>query len=210
MRVSHRAASEELARRDQVIAWLHRRHGPMRVPAPPRADQRFESLAHAIASQQLNGRAAASIWARVRARVDGPFTAPAVLAVPLTVWREAGLSGAKVASLVDLAEHVDDGRLSLERIGYADDEAVIARLTEIRGIGPWTAQMFLMFSLRRLDVWPTGDYGVRNGYGRAFNRGTMPSARELERLGDRFRPYRSVAAWYCWAAADDPEFGRYD
>lgn len=182
----------------------------MRVPNPPRADRRFESLANAIASQQLNGRAAASIWARVRARVDGPFTAPAVLAVPVTVWREAGLSAAKVTSLIDLAEHVDDGRLSLERIGYADDESVIARLTQVRGIGPWTAQMFLMFSLRRLDVWPTGDYGVRNGYGRAFNRGSMPSARELEGLGDRFRPYRSVAAWYCWAAADDPDLGRYD
>jgi 3-methyladenine DNA glycosylase/8-oxoguanine DNA glycosylase len=86
------------------------------------------------------------------------------------------------------------------------DNEVVSHLTSVRGIGPWTAQMFLMFSLRRLDVWPTGDYGVRIGYGKAFRRGVAPTAKELEPLGDRFRPYRSVVAWYCWAAADDPEF----
>lgn len=180
----------------------------MRLAAAPRAVHRFEALATAIASQQLNGRAAASIWARVRARVEGPFVADAVLDVPVEEWRAAGLSGAKVASLIDLAAHVASGRLRLEHIGRSDDATIIERLTAVRGVGPWTAQMFLMFSLRRLDVWPTGDFGVRTGYGRAFLGGAMPSAREMEALGDRFRPYRSVAAWYCWAAADDPEFTR--
>lgn len=206
MALSHRSASEELAARDAVVAGLVARHGPMRLSAAPPASHRFESLANAIASQQLNGRAAETIWARVRSHVDGPFTAEAVLRVPETSWREAGLSGAKTASLVDLAAHVADGRVQLERIGRLGDDEVVSHLTAVRGIGPWTAQMFLMFTLRRLDVWPTGDYGVRNGYGKAFNGGVMPSAKELEPLGDRFRPYRSVAAWYCWAAADDPEF----
>lgn len=206
MATSHRSASEELASRDSVLAGLVARHGPMRVsPAPP-ASHRFETLANAIASQQLNGRAAETIWGRVRRSVDGPFTPEAVLRVPKLAWREAGLSGAKTASLVDLAEHVADGRVHLDRIGRLSDDEVVAHLTSVRGIGPWTAQMFLMFTLRRLDVWPTGDYGVRNGYGKAFNGGVMPSAKELEPLGNRFRPYRSVAAWYCWAAADDPEF----
>jgi len=206
MATSHRSASEELAARDAVLAALVARHGPMRVSAAPPASRRFESLANAIASQQLNGRAAETIWGRVRGHVNGPFTAEAVLRVPETAWREAGLSGAKTASLVDLAEHVADGRVQLDRIGRLRDEEVLAHLTSVRGIGPWTAQMFLMFTLRRLDIWPTGDYGVRNGYGKAFHRGVMPTAKELEPLGDRFRPYRSVAAWYCWAAADDPEF----
>lgn len=206
MGVTHREAAEELARRDAVLAGLVARHGPMRVPAAPPAARRFETLANAIASQQLHGRAAETIWARARSKIDGPFTAEAVLEVPLLAWRDAGLSGAKAASLIDLAEHVADGRVQLERIGRFDDAEVIVHLTAVRGIGPWTAQMFLMFTLRRLDVWPTGDFGVRSGYGRAFQGGVMPTARQLEPLGDRFRPYRSVAAWYCWAAADDPEF----
>ena len=206
MGITHRLAAEELARRDAVIADLVARHGPMRIAASPPATRRFETLANAIASQQLHGRAAETIWGRVRSLVDGPFTPDAVLVISPSLLRDAGLSGAKAASLIDLAEHVADGRVQLERIGRFSDDEVIAHLTSVRGIGPWTAQMFLMFTLRRLDVWPTGDFGVRNGYGRAFLQGVVPTARELEPLGDRFRPYRSVAAWYCWAAADDPDY----
>ena len=94
------------------------------------------------------------------------------------------------------------GDVSLERIGRLADEDVIDHLTQVRGIGRWTAQMFLIFNLRRLDVWPTGDYGVRAGYARAFGLAAMPDAKELEPLGDELRPYRSLAAWYCWRAAD--------
>ena len=206
MAVNHLTATEDLVQRDPVLADLVERHGPMRIGAAPPVAKRFETLANAIASQQLNGRAAQTIWGRVRDKVEGPFTADAVLAVPESSWRDAGLSGAKAASLIDLAEHVADGRIQLERVGRMSDNEVVSHLTSVRGIGPWTAQMFLMFSLRRLDVWPTGDYGVRIGYGKAFRRGVAPTAKELEPLGDRFRPYRSVVAWYCWAAADDPEF----
>ena len=205
MPVTHQVASQELARRDKVMRELVDRHGLMKIGAAPPVSKRFETLSNAIASQQLNGRAAASIWARVKGLIDGPFTAEAVRTVPVAQLREAGLSGAKCASLLDLAEQVSDGRVRLDRIGRSTDDEVVEHLVGVRGIGPWTAQMFLMFTLRRLDVWPAGDYGVRSGYGRAFNGGVMPSARELAPLGDRFAPYRSVAAWYCWAAADDPE-----
>ena len=206
MAANHLEATEVLVQRDPVLADLVERHGSMRIGVAPPVAKRFETLANSIASQQLNGRAAQTIWGRVRGTVEGPFTAEAVLAVPESLWRDAGLSGAKAASLIDLAEHVADGRVQLERVGRMSDSEVVSHLTAVRGIGPWTAQMFLMFSLRRLDVWPTGDYGVRMGYGQAFRRGVIPTAKELEPLGDRFRPYRSVVAWYCWAAADDPEF----
>lgn len=206
MSTPHRIASEELAKRDPIIAGLMARHGAMRLAAAPPASRRFETLASAIASQQLNGRAAETIWSRCRSLVDGTFIPESVVKVPVTSWRSAGLSGAKTASLLDLAEHVADGRLRLDRIGRLTDDEVVSQLTNVRGIGPWTAQMFLMFTLRRLDVWPTGDYGVRNGFRLAFNGGVMLTPKELEPMGDRFAPYRSVAAWYCWKAADDPEF----
>jgi DNA-3-methyladenine glycosylase II len=117
--------------------------------------------------------------------------------------RAVGLSANKTSSLRDLAVKVSDGtvELSARALTRQSDEEVTARLTAVRGIGPWTAHMFLLFQLRRLDVWPTGDFGVRRGYGLAW-KVPMPSARELEPLGDRYRPYRSIAAWYCWRAVE--------
>jgi len=205
MTISHTDASRALAERDAVMARLVARHGPMRISAAPRSAERFASLANAIASQQLNGRAAASIWQRVRECVGEPFSPEAVLTVPFGALRDAGLSGAKARSLLDLAEHVEDGRVRLDRIGRLDDDAVVEQLTQVRGIGPWTAQMFLLFTLRRLDVWPVGDFGVRSGYRRAYGLSELPDPRQLEQLGEGFRPYRSVATWYCWRAADDPD-----
>lgn len=124
-----------------------------------------------------------------------------LLALSEQALREVGLSGNKMASLRDLAAKVVDGSVVLSPRGLAreSDEEISARLTSVRGIGRWTAEMFLMFQLRRPDVWPTGDLAIRRGYGLAW-RIPMPSARELDLLGERFRPYRSVAAWYCWRA----------
>ena len=126
-----------------------------------------------------------------------------MLALSPEALRAVGLSANKAASLRDLATKALDGTVILapRRLARVSDEEVIARLSTVRGIGTWTAEMFLIFQLRRLDVWPTGDLGVRRGYGLAW-KVPMPSARELEPLGEPFRPYRSVVAWYCWRAAE--------
>jgi 3-methyladenine DNA glycosylase/8-oxoguanine DNA glycosylase len=195
-------ASLAVAAVSPVMARLHAEHGPYRPGRPERAGERFEGLANSITYQQLAGSAASVIWGRVRALVDGPFTPEAVAAVDIEALRGAGLSGAKARSIHDLAAHVADGRVRLERIGRRSDEAVIAELTQVWGIGTWTAQMFLMFTLRRLDVWPVGDLGVRAGWARAHDLAEVPGPAELEELGAVFRPYRSVAAWYCWRVAD--------
>ena len=136
---------------------------------------------------------------RLRRRVEPE----AVLALSDETLRSVGLSSAKARSLRDLASKVLDGTvvLSPRALARQSDDDVVARLSTVRGIGPWTAQMFLIFQLRRLDVWPVGDLGVRQGYGLAWNVPT-PSARELEPLGERYRPYRTVLTWYCWRAAE--------
>ena len=141
--------------------------------------------------------------ARRRAR-EAADSAEAVLRSDAADLRAAGLSGSKVASLVDLAEHAADGRLALEHMGRMRDQEVIDHLVHVRGIGPWSAQMFLMHSMWRLDVWPVGDFGVRAGFARAWSLGAQPSPAQLEVLGAPFAPYRSVVAWYCWRCADDP------
>lgn len=200
-RVSLSAAAGALAEQSDVMASLVTTYGPPRLSRPERQRDRFEALANAIVFQQLAGAAARAIWGRVRELVPGPFTAEAVVALSDEALRGAGLSGSKLASLRDLAEKVASGEVRLARIGRMSDEEVIDHLTVVRGIGTWTAQMFLIFTLRRLDVWPTGDLGVRAGYTRAFGLADVPSAKELEPLGEPFRPYRSIAAWYCWRAA---------
>jgi 3-methyladenine DNA glycosylase/8-oxoguanine DNA glycosylase len=196
------AAQVHLDGIDPVLDALIADHGPCRLPAPARAERRFVDLAESIAYQQLNGVAAATIWGRVAAVCDGDVTPAALLAVGEARLRSCGLSGAKTRSMLDLAGRVDAGELSLRRIGRLDDEAVIAALIPIWGIGRWTAQMFLMFTLGRLDVWPTGDYGVRAGYARAWGLDEHPSERDMADLGVRFAGARSLVAWYCWRAAD--------
>jgi len=180
----------------------------MRIRRAVPVAERFEALAQTIVYQQLAGRAAATIWERVTAIVPGPLTAETVLEVDPSELRGAGLSGAKTASVLDLAAHVVDGRLQLHRLGRMIDEEVIDHLVAVRGIGPWTAQMFLMHELGRLDVWPTGDLGVRTGFSLAFDLGELPSVGDMQRMGEMYRPFRSVLAWYCWRVADDPERGR--
>ena len=126
-----------------------------------------------------------------------------VLATPEPVLRSCGLSGSKTASILDLADKVAAGEVALERIGRLSDQDVVAHLTVVRGVGPWTAQMFLMSTLGRLDVWPVGDYGVRAGFARAWGLERVPAPTELESLGEPFRPWRSLVAWYCWRAVDE-------
>jgi DNA-3-methyladenine glycosylase II len=186
---------------DPVMARLVAANGPPEIRRRRTGHSRFEQLSEAICYQQLAGKAAEAIWGRVRGSVDGVFTAEAVLELGPDRLRAAGLSGAKTASLLDLAAKVDDGTVRLDRIGRLSDDAVVQHLVAVRGIGPWTAEMFLIFTLHRLDVWPVGDYGVRVGYARAYGLPDVPTARQLAPLGDRFRPYRTYAAWYCWRVA---------
>src|SRR5206468_2389376 len=157
-----------------------------------------------ILFQQLAGNAALAIYTRFLALFDGDGPTPeAVVAMPDDLLRSAGLSGSKAASIRDLAERVVDGRLALDGIARRKDEDVIERLITVRGIGRWTAEMFLMFTLGRLDVWPVDDYGVRVGYTRSHGLADLPKPKELGALGDVYRPWRSVAAWYCWRAVED-------
>ena len=155
-----------------------------------------------ICGQQLAGAAARAIHGRVVALFDGEVTPERVLAGSVEDLRAVGVSGAKAASIRDLAARVQSGEVALDRIARAKDEEIVRELVTVRGIGRWTAEMFLIFQLGRLDVWPVDDLGVRNGYGRIYGVDPPPSARELEPLGDSFRPYRSIAAWYCWRALD--------
>ncbi|HLI15258.1 MAG TPA: DNA-3-methyladenine glycosylase 2 family protein [Acidimicrobiales bacterium] len=196
---SLRAAAQLLSARDPVVAALLGALGPPRL-RPPQPSH-FAALVRAIVYQQLAGPAAAAIHGRLVGAL-GDVEPRAVLSASAAQLRAVGLSAGKVASLVDLARRVDEGTLvldsSLSRLG---DEEIVRRLSTVRGIGRWTAEMFLLFQLRRLDVWPTGDLGVRRGYGLAWGV-PMPPARQLEALGDRFRPYRSIVAWYCWRACE--------
>jgi DNA-3-methyladenine glycosylase II len=184
-----------------VIARLVAAAGPPRLRPPE--DSHFASLVRAIVYQQLAGRAAAAIHGRLLAALEEEPTPEALLALPPEAFRNAGLSANKTASLRDLAAKVADGTVVLSARGLAreSDDEIVARLSTVRGVGRWTAEMFLIFHLRRLDVWPVGDFGVRKGFGLAWGI-PMPSPRELAPLGDAFRPFRSVAAWYCWRAVE--------
>ena len=194
------AATKEVASRDPVLANLVRLAGPIQF-RPRSADGAFGALVRAIVFQQLAGAAAQAILGRVVATVGGQLTPEAVAAVPDEALRKAGLSGNKLLSLRDLSAKVMDGTVVLSASSRVSDDEMVARLVTVRGIGRWTAEMYLMFQLRRLDVWPVDDLGVRQGYGAAWGIAPPPTAKELMPLGDRFRPYRTIVARYCWEAA---------
>lgn len=196
------AAEAQLAFREPALAPLIGAAGPCPIGNGRRQRSHFEALARSIVFQQLAGSAARAIWERTRRIVGPPFTAPALLATGEDRLRSAGLSGAKTRALIDLADRVTSGDLRLGSIGRRTDDEIVVELSRVWGIGRWTAEMFLMFQLGRLDVWPTGDLGVRAGYGRIWQLDPLPAPADLEAEGDRFRPWRSVVAWYCWRAAD--------
>jgi DNA-3-methyladenine glycosylase II len=198
-RIALARAISEVASRDPVLSNLVALAGPL-AHRPRDPDGHFGMLVRAIVFQQLAGSAARAIHQRVRATVEGELTPAALAAVGDDRLRAAGLSANKLASLRDLSAKVADGTVELDRLSRRTDDEIIARLTTVRGIGRWTAEMFLMFELRRLNVWPVDDLGVRQGYGLAWRVDPPPHARELIPLGDRFRPYRSIVARYCWEA----------
>jgi 3-methyladenine DNA glycosylase/8-oxoguanine DNA glycosylase len=165
----------------------------------------YEALARSIVYQQLTGKAAGTIYGRLCALGDGtaPPTPQRTRSLGDDVLRAAGLSGAKTRALKDLAAKVDDGALPDARaLAELDDASVIAALTTVRGIGPWSAQMVLMFRLGRPDVLPLADYGVQKGFQRTFRTRELPSLKALEARGERWRPHRTMASWYLWRAAE--------
>ena len=181
------------------MADLARRAGLFRLPKPETGH--FEALAESILYQQLAGAAAAAIHRRFVALFDDGIRPEAVLATPVDRLRSAGLSGAKAVSILDLAAKVAEGTVPLDDIERLTDDEIVERLTLVRGIGRWTAEMFLIFQLRRMDVWPVDDLGVRRGWARIHRLDEFPSPRALEAEGRRFRPYRTPVALLCWRAA---------
>jgi O-6-methylguanine DNA methyltransferase len=190
---------------DAALARLIDAVGPFRLQLQ-QAPSLFGALAEAIVYQQLTGKAAATIFGRVCAlfpRARAGFTAERLLRVSDAKLRAAGLSRAKVLSLRDLARRAAGGEIpTLAEVRRMEDEAIIERLTEVRGIGRWTAEMLLIFRLGRPDVLPADDYGIRKGFALAFKKRTLPACTDVERRGARWKPYRTVASWYLWRAAE--------
>jgi O-6-methylguanine DNA methyltransferase len=190
---------------DPALARLIDTIGPFRLQLK-KAPSVFAALAEAIVYQQLTGKAAATIFARLCALFPGAPQCPRpeeILAAPDEKLRAAGLSRSKFLSLRDLARRASGGEIpTLGEIRHMSDQAIIERLTAVRGIGPWTVEMLLIFRLGRPDVLPLDDYGVRKGFAFAYQSGDLPSRQDLEAHGTRWRPYRSVASWYLWRAAE--------
>jgi DNA-3-methyladenine glycosylase II len=195
-------ARRVLARRDPVIRDLMRRYGECGLAKAQRTDP-FRALLHAIIAQQLSTKAAATIEARFAALFDGRPTAAAIAAMPDERLRVVGISPQKLGYIRDLCARTLDGSLSLEALDTLPDEEVIVALTNVKGIGRWTAEMFLMFRLHRPDVLPVGDLGIVKAVQRAYKLRLAPPPVRLTRLGENWRPYRSVACWYLWASLDN-------
>jgi methylated-DNA-[protein]-cysteine S-methyltransferase len=196
-------AMTAIAAAEPAMARVIERAGPLRLLVDP-LESPFVALAKAIVYQQLTGKAAATIFARLEAAFGGALPPPAVLRdAPDEVLRGVGLSRAKAAGLKDLAAKTDDGVVPTLRVLQAmSDEAVVRRLTTVRGIGRWTVEMLLIFRLGRADVFPVDDYGVRKGLAALAGGGDVPTPRTAAELGERFRPFRTAASWYCWRAGE--------
>ncbi len=203
-------AVRALSAADERLAAVIARVGPCTLL--PRADgSHFDHLARAIVYQQLSGGAAGTIYARFVAQCgagDGLPPAPEhILAHDEAALRACGLSNAKMLAIRDLARHVAEGRLPLGTLHALNDDEIIAALVQVRGIGAWTAQMFLMFRLGRPDVLPILDLGVRKGAQRIYRMRALPEADRLEKVARKWRPWASVASWYCWRVLDLQDAG---
>ena len=197
----------ELAARDPKLAQLIARVGPFPIKAAGLV-RPLDALARSITYQQLSGKAAGTIFGRVQKLFPGRkwFSAELILATPDETFRGAGLSRAKTAAIKDLAAKTLDGTVPKHAaLARMSDEELITRLTSVRGIGRWTVEMLLLFHLGRLDVWPVDDLGVRKGYALTYRTKVAPTPKELLAIGEKWQPYRSVAAWYFWRALDLPK-----
>lgn len=195
-------AVEHLRSGDPVMANIIGRVGPCRMKYLP---PEFDTLVRSIVYQQVSGKAAATIYARLAlAAGSSGVTARAILRLSTEELRAAGLSGQKTSYLKDLAEHATSGRLRFDTLTKLEDEDVIAALTAVKGIGVWTAQMFLMFALRRRDVLPVNDLGIRNAIRKEYGLNEGPSPAAIAEIAVPWRPWASVASWYLWRSLDGP------
>jgi DNA-3-methyladenine glycosylase II len=192
-------AIQHLKQRDPVLSGIIDRVGDYGIQF---RDPDFETLVKSIVYQQLSGRVASVIFARVAKAAGGKLTPESILKLRPGRMRALGLSGQKTAYIRDLARHTRDGKVDFAELLELSDEAVIERLTEVKGVGVWTAHMFLIFALRRTDVLPLGDLGIRAAIRKAYGFAELPEPAEMEALAARWRPYCTVASWYLWRSLE--------
>jgi DNA-3-methyladenine glycosylase II len=188
-----------LRKQDPILAGIIEQVGEYRILF---RDPNFETLVKSIVFQQLSGRVANVIFARLLKGAGGSLTPESILKLRPSRMRTLGLSGQKTAYIRDLARHTREGSIVFEELGGLPDDAVIERLTQVKGIGVWTAHMFLIFALQRTDILPVGDLGIRNAIRKAYTMAELPAPDAIERLAQRWRPYCSVASWYLWRSLD--------
>ena len=194
-----RRALNHLRKSDPILCAIIERVGPFRMQY---RDPSFEALVRSIVFQQLNGKAARTIYDRLVAAAGGIVTPESMLKLTPAQMRAAGLSKQKLSYIRDLAERTHTGEVDFGALSSLTDEEVITTLTKVKGIGEWTAHMFLIFALQRPNVLPTGDYGVRAAIKRAYRKRKLPTPAAMEKLAKSWHPYCSVAAWYLWRSMD--------
>ena len=192
-------ATDHLLKSDPILAAIIRKVGPCRMTS---REPTFETLARSITFQQLSGKAAGTIFERLRKVVGRRFTATAFLRLPEDELRACGLSRQKIAALTDLAAHVASRKISFLKLKDLEDLAVIETLSQVRGVGVWTVQMFLMFALERPNVMPSGDLGIRSAIRKAYGLEQMPTPNEVLAYAEKWRPYCTVASWYLWRSLE--------
>ena len=193
----------DISSKDRRLAAIIAAHPLCTVGRNPKPISHFEALVESVISQQLAIKAAETIHARVVKIAGGKISPQKMLAISQSQMREAGVSGAKFKTIQGLADAAQSKRIKVNELHEIDsDEEIFSQLTSLWGIGPWTVDMFMMFQLGRLDIWPTGDLGVRRGFEKIFKLSQEITPKELDRKGEKFKPYRSVVAWYCWRALE--------
>ncbi|HEV2992377.1 MAG TPA: DNA-3-methyladenine glycosylase [Candidatus Angelobacter sp.] len=194
-------ALAHLKKSDVILASIIERVGPCRITY---REPTFEALARSIVFQQLSTKAARTIYSRFEEAAGGVITPEAIRNLTVGEMRRAGLSKQKIGYIRDLAEHALSGTVDFERLPDMSDEEIIVSLTSIKGVGVWTAHMFLIFALRRPNVLPVGDFGVRSAIRRAYKKRKLPTPKEIEKLAKNWHPYCSFASWYLWRSLEFP------
>jgi len=194
-----KSAATHLKKADPVLRAIIERIGPCKMEYGP---PEFHSLAEAITYQQLNGKAAVTIFKRFRDLAGDPLTPAGILKLSPEQMRAVGLSKQKSSYLFDMAQRAQRGELDFSRLGDMSDDEVIKHLTQVKGVGVWTAHMFLMFTLRRPNILPVGDFGVQMAIKKHYKKRKLPKPKDMEKIARAWEPYRSIACWYLWKSID--------